>query len=203
MAIDIGDIELCTRIIECGTDLETGFEGCSGCTPLLYSLHKSEYSISRYLVSQGCSIKGSTCEKWGTRGFTAFHYAAAYGDVDLLRLLLEKSPSDIFSNQDPIHPIHLAILQHNPECVKSILDHITQGTNYYTVVILHCTDETMILGKGRSPSDQLGTLDEALYRTVNEPVRANYFVRTWCGRPFPHDLTGATPLHIAARNGNP
>lgn len=110
MAIDIGDIELCTRIVESGTDLEAGIEGCLGCTPLLYSLHKGQGSISRYLVSQGSSIKGITCAMWETRGFTALHYAAAYGDVQLLRMLLEKGPSEVFLNHDPIHPIHLAIL---------------------------------------------------------------------------------------------
>ena len=203
MAIDIGDIELCTRIIQSGTDLEAGFEGCPGCTPLLYSLHKGQPSISKYLVSRGCSIKGSTCAKWETRGFTSLHYAAAYGDVELLRLLLERGPSEVFLNNDPIHPMHVAVLRNNVDCVKLILDHVSQGTNSNTVVFLHCTDVTVIPGKGRNPSDQLGTLEETLGRTVNEPVRAINFDRTWCGRPFPQDLTGATPLHIAARNGNP
>lgn len=69
-------------------------------------------------------------------------------------------------------------------------------------MILHCTDVTMILGKGRSPSDQLGTLEEALDRTVNEQVRGSNFARTWYGQPFPENLTEAKPLHIAARVGN-
>ena len=202
MAIDIGDIELCKRIIESGTDLEAGIEGCSGCTPLLYSLHKDQCSISRYLVSQGCSTRGSTCEMWGTRGFTALHYAAAYGDVELLVLLLEKSPSEVFLNLDPIHPIHLAILQNNDDCVKYILDHVSQGTNSYTVAILLCTDVTMTLGKGRSPSDQLGTLQEALGRILNVQVQDYDSGWNWNGEQFPMELITARPLQIAARNGN-
>ena len=137
MAIDIGDIELCTRLVESGTDLGADIEGCSGCTPLLYSLHKDQYVIAEYLVSQGATTAGSTCDLWGTRGFTALHYAAASGNVELLRLLLEKSPNEVFLNHNPIHPIHLAIWHSNADCVKFILDHVSQGTNSHMVVILH------------------------------------------------------------------
>ena len=100
-----------------------------GCTPLLYSLHKGEFAIAEYLVSQGASTTGSTCKLWHTRGFTTFHYAAASGSVELLRLLLEKAPSEIYISDDPLHPIHLAILKDNAECVKLVLDHVSQGMN--------------------------------------------------------------------------
>ena len=127
VAIDIGDIELCVRIVESGTDLNSGIEGCPGCRPLLYSLHHGELAIAEYLVSQGASIAGSTCEAWKTRGFSAFHYAAAQGSVELLRLLLEKAPSEIHASHDPIHPIHLAVLNGNTECVELMVDHVRQG----------------------------------------------------------------------------
>ena len=202
MAIDIGDLKLCTRIIQSGTDLEAGIEGCSGCTPLLYSLHRGQYSIARYLASQGCSTKGNTCGMWCTRGFTAFHYAAAYGDVELLRLLLEKSASEVLLNHDPIHPIHVAVLRNNVDCVKVILDHVSQGTNSNTVVFLHCTDVTVTLGKGRTISDPLGTLQEALDRIVNVQVRAYDTGWQLHGEGFPRDFTTARPLQIAASVGN-
>ena len=202
MAIDIGDIDLCTRLVQSGIDLGAGIEGCSGCTPLLYSLHTGQCSISKYLISRGCSIKGSTCGMWGTKGFTALHYAAAYGDVELLRLLLEKSPSEVLLNHDPIHPIHLAILQNNADCVKFVLDHVSQGRISYTVVILHYTDVIMILGKGRSPSDQFGTLQEALGRILNVQVRDYDSGWNWYDEQFPREFMTARPLQIAARNGN-
>ena len=99
-----------------------------GCTPLLYSLHKEQTAIATYLVSQGASTAGSTCETWPTQGFTAFHYAAARNSDELLGVLLQKSPSEIYVNDDPIHPLHLAVLEDNAECVKLILDHVSQGT---------------------------------------------------------------------------
>ena len=98
-----------------------------GCTPFLYSLHTMKYAIAEYLVSQGASIIGSTCGYWPTRGFTAFHYAAIADSVVLLRLLLEKAPGDIYSSHSPIHPIHLAVLNENAECVKLMLDHASEG----------------------------------------------------------------------------
>ena len=118
MAIDLGDSELCTRLVEGGADLKSGFGGCMGCTPLLYSFHKGQFAIAEYLISQGASIAGRVCEDWSTRGFSVFHYATGNGYVGLLRLLLEKFPSEIFLIKDPIHPIHYAILSDNAEGVN-------------------------------------------------------------------------------------
>ena len=202
VAIDLGDMQLCTRLVQNGIDLGAAIEGCSGCTPLLYSLHKERYAISKYLVSEGAIIAGSTCKLWASEGYTAFHYAAASGEAELLRSLLEKDPCEIFLDCDPIHPIHLAVLQNKANCVKCILDHVSQGTDSNTVVSLHCTDVTMTLGKGRSLSDQLGTLQEALGRIVNVQVRDYNSGWQWYGEDFPRNLTTARPLQIAASVGN-
>ena len=202
LATDVGDIKLCTRLVHEGVDYESGIEVCKGCTALLYSLHKRQYAIAKYLIYQGATTAGSTCDLKKTIGYTALHYAAAYGQSELLRLLLAKSPNEIYLNHDSVHPIHLAILRGDADCVNLILDHISQGTNSYSVVILHCTDVTTILGKGRSFSDQLGTLQEALDRVVNLQVRDESFVWYWNGKPFPSRFTSARPLHIAASIGN-
>lgn len=98
-----------------------------GCTPLLYSLRKGQHALSRYLVLKGASTAGSACEFCSTRGFTAFHYAAFSGLVELLRLLLKKAPSEIYVNRDPIHSLHYAVLENNTECVKLMLEHASQG----------------------------------------------------------------------------
>ena len=128
VAIDVGDINFCARLVQEGVDLESRIEACKGCTALLYSLHNRQYAISEYLVSEGATTAGSTCDMGETKGYTALHYAAAYGQSELLRLLLEKSPNEIYLNHDPVHPIHLAVLQDNADCVNLILDHISQGT---------------------------------------------------------------------------
>lgn len=135
VAIKLGDLELCTRLVESGTDLTSGFDQCTGCTPLLYSLHNGKQAIAEYLVSHGASIAGNSCELRPTRGFTVFHYAAVW-NANLLGLLLEKAPSEIYAIQDPIHPIHLAVLNGNAECVELMLDHTSQGTGLALLKVL-------------------------------------------------------------------
>lgn len=128
IAIDLGDLQLCTRLVEGGTNLDTGLECCMGCTPLLYALPYGQDAIAEYLVSRGASIVGNACELRRTRGFTLFHYAAIW-NLELLRLLFEKAPSEIYVIRDPIHPIHLAVFRGDTDCVKLILDHASQGRN--------------------------------------------------------------------------
>ena len=134
MAIDLGDLELCKRSVESETDLKSGFGGCKGCTPLLYSFHNRKDAIAEYLISQGATIAGSICEDWPTRGFTAFHYTAIADSVVLLRLLLEKAPSEIYNSHSPIHPIHLAVLNDNTECVNLMLDHVREGKKASSII---------------------------------------------------------------------
>lgn len=200
--IDIGDIKLCTRIIQSGTDLGAGIKECSGCTPLLYSLHKGQYAIAKYLISQGATTAGRTCDMWATNGYTAFHYAAHCDDAELLRLLLERSASENFIDRRPIHPmhpIHIATLRGNADCVKLLLDHNSEGTNSYSIVFLRCTHMIIIIiGKGRAVSDQLGTPQEALDRKVNVQVRSDGHSWYPSGAPFPIGNKPLRPLDIAA-----
>lgn len=205
IAIDIGDLELCTRLVENGIDLVSGFGGCPGCTPLLYSLRKQQHAISEYLVSQGASTAGSTCEDFSSRGFTVFHYAAVLGSVELLRLLLEKAPSDLHTSHDPIHPLHLAVLEDEAECVKLMLDHASQGMNAFSYRSIQYNNGNTYIGKGRTFSDSLDTLQEAVGRIVNMQVRGGMLRWSWeaaPGKGFPKALMTATPLHIAANKGN-
>ena len=136
LAIDLGDLELCTRLIQDGMDLAYGFEECKGCRPLLYSLSRGNVDIARYLVAEGASTAGRTCDSSETRGFTVFHFAAGLGSAELLWSLLEKAPDEIYSNRDPIHPLHLAIMAGAEECVKLMLDHVRLGNRPFPHQIL-------------------------------------------------------------------
>ena len=106
-----------------GADLNTGFLSCLGCTPLLYSLHKGQPGIAEYLVLQGASISGRTCESYDTRGYSVFHYASSRNFHELLSILLWKHPTALQDIPDLVHPLHLAILNKATECVRLMLRH--------------------------------------------------------------------------------
>lgn len=117
-------------MIEDGSDLDRGLGGCSGCIPVLYALHHGNPSIAELLVKKGASFSGETCSDWTTRGYTPFHYAASYGYIDLLRLLLEASSKfGLVHLQSPVHPIHLAIAGGNTDCLKLILEYLWTGSD--------------------------------------------------------------------------
>ena len=127
LAITIGDYELCKRLVEDQENINTGFPACSGCTPLLYSLHLRRFDIAEYLLSHGAAVGGKTCESYPTRGFTAFHYAAAFGPTKLLALLLDRAEESPSQFCRPIHPLHLAVLNNHIKCVKLLLENSVKG----------------------------------------------------------------------------
>ena len=71
--------------------------------------------IAEYLVRNGASIAGTSCELWSTR---VFHYAASYG----YSKLLDRSTQGYLDLDDPIHTIHLAAANRHADCVETIVD---------------------------------------------------------------------------------
>ena len=112
--------------------MDAGYEDCLGCTPLLYTLHCHSHKaeeIAVYLVSQGASIRGNSCKKVANKDYSAFHYAASLGFVNLLRLLLEKDLEGLSQYSIPFHPIHLAIANGHTVCVQIVLDYARKCPN--------------------------------------------------------------------------
>ena len=130
VAIEEGDLDLCQKLVEYGENLDSGFRSCLGCTPLLYSLHHARSEVSKYLVLQGASIAGETCDLWLTVGYTAFHYAARYGYLELLRELL-KRPTEISLQRLNPNPIHLAIQYGHTECAQILIEHAEKGMHIF------------------------------------------------------------------------
>ena len=132
LAITIGDYELCRRLIGGKENIHAGFPSCSGCTPLLYALHLARSDIAKYLLSQGATMTGKTCQGYKTHGYTAFHYAAVHGDEEFMRELLDSKQDDISQHCHPIHPLHLAVLNNRIGCVKLLLENASgKGSLFY------------------------------------------------------------------------
>lgn len=136
VAIELGDLELCQRLVESDAKLNCGFGGCSGCTPLLYSLQRDQLSIPRYLISQGALLEGETCKDFKTRGYTVFHYAVAHRSSTILRLLLEKSSRGCLDTYHPVHPIHIAAACGSSECIEEIISHVTRGKRFLSRTLM-------------------------------------------------------------------
>lgn len=128
LAIDLAELELCKRAVEDGASLSVGFRECQGCTPLLYALHRSplkqaQLDIVELLVVRGASIEGTACNLCKNKGFTVLHYAATFGYLQLLQMLLNKHPMAMIELRTAVHPIHLACFWGHLGCVELMVNH--------------------------------------------------------------------------------
>lgn len=128
VAIEKVDIELCKRLAYEGTSLSTCFDECDGCTPLLYLLQQSPFrndqiEMTEFLILQGASIEGAAGHRWSRDWYTVWHFITEFGYTRLLQILLHKYPSSLFELETIIHPLHLAVLNGNYQCVQLILHH--------------------------------------------------------------------------------
>lgn len=147
MAIEAGNLHRCQRLVQGGADINLGYASCAGCSPLLYALHGGRFEIAHYLVVQGASVTGVTCNLWSTQGYTAFHYAASCGQVMLLKVLLEKASKVISQFETDVHPIHVAIANGHLDCFEAIMDYSRKG--YFPFLVSTFPFTLLILSRNR------------------------------------------------------
>jgi len=133
VAIETQDLDLCQRVVQEGADLILGYPSCDGCTPLLYSLHHENTEIASYLIEQSAEIAGEACAKYGSRGYTAFHYAASFGWVGILTLLLERASKHFVRLHSAVNPLHLAVANGQVECCRLMLGFLEKGKTCSTI----------------------------------------------------------------------
>lgn len=126
VAIDRADIGRCKKIVENGASLNLGFSECQGCRPLLYALQnvprsRVRYEIVEFLAMRGASIEGLSCGLSAPKGRSVLHYAAEFGYLELLHILLDKHPMAIFELRTTVHPIHLATEHGHLDCVEYLV----------------------------------------------------------------------------------
>ena len=127
VAIKLGDLPLCKRIVQQGVDLKAGYRDCDGCTPLLYSLRLRKPAIAEYLALEGAAPTGQACHYFNPLGLSVFHLAAKHNYLELLRILLERHLNQYLHLTDPIHPFHLAICFQATQCVFLMISYIGKG----------------------------------------------------------------------------
>lgn len=127
LAIELGDVELCQALMEDGVSTDIGFSELGGDTPVLYAFSLGNFEIAECLITNGASIAKCSSGTSMFKGYTAFHHAASAGNVQILRILFDKSPHGIMACCQSVHPIHLAISGGHAECVELIIDHARKG----------------------------------------------------------------------------
>ena len=126
-AIELGNLEICRRIIQEGVDLDAGYPDCNGCTALLYCLHRQKPKIAEYIAIQGASPVGKVCGHCNPDGLSGFHLAASLNYSGLLKILLELQSSQYRNLKHSAHPLHSAVMNQAAECVALIIDHAENG----------------------------------------------------------------------------
>ena len=126
-AIDLGNLDICRRIIQEGVDLDAGYSDCDGCTALLYCLHRQQPQIAEHIALRGASPVGKVCRHYNFEGYSAFHLAAFLNYTGLLKILLDHQPSQYQNLKHPAHPLHAAIQSQAAECVELMISHAKNG----------------------------------------------------------------------------
>jgi len=227
VAIAVGDLCMCKRVVQQGVDLDAGYQNCNGCTPLLYSLQLEQPVIAEYLALEGAAPAGKICPDFNPSGFSVFHLAAMRNHFELLRILLERHPNQYLHLTDAIHPFHLAIVYQATECASLMISHIGRSSSKAHRLSIRLT----ILTEGTSTSAashqyakgcayhlanlRVGILDVSfnldILRSNDTPLLLATAVKTHkiarllleAGSLVDEgDLTHKTPLHHAASLGD-
>ena len=126
-AIDLGNIDICRRIIHQGVVLDAGYPDCDGCTALLYCLHRKKPEIAEHIAHQGASPVGKVCGHYNPRGDSVFHLAASLNYSGLLKILLELHSDEYWNLNHPAHPLHFAVQSQATDCVELMIIHAEKG----------------------------------------------------------------------------
>ncbi|KAL8797279.1 MAG: hypothetical protein Q9195_000432 [Heterodermia aff. obscurata] len=207
-AIDLGNLDICRRIIQEGVDLDAGYSDCDGCTAFLYCLHRQKPKIAEHIALRGGSPLGKVCRHYNPHGYSAFHLAASRNYSGLLKILLELQPSQYRNLKHPEHPLHLAVLSQAAECVDLMLCHAENEDLLASPSLYNCTKKAIHqLVNLRVCAGPTGSVTSARYGetplTIAAKSEAIKITRRLLEAGALVDLTNfahETPLHIAAQN---
>ncbi|THU52815.1 hypothetical protein C4D60_Mb10t07910 [Musa balbisiana] len=124
---------------------------------------------------------------------SALHIAAANGRVEVLSMILNRSVSPDVLNRDKQTPLMLAAMHGKIECVQKLLDSGANILMFDSVNGRTCLHHAAYYGH----SDCL--------RAILSAAKSTHVASSWGFARFVNvsDGTGATPLHLAARQKRP
>ncbi|KAL3728073.1 hypothetical protein ACJRO7_032771 [Eucalyptus globulus] len=144
-----------------------------GETPLIHAARQGHTDTAKYLLERGANPDIPS-----DLGVTALHHSAGIGDIELLKFILSKGV-DIDSQSDAGTPLIWAAGHAQPDAVKVLLEHHANPNAE--------TDDNI--------TPLLSSVAAGSVECLKLLIQAGASVNISAG--------GATPLHIAADNGNP
>ncbi|XP_030534830.2 ankyrin-1 [Rhodamnia argentea] len=144
-----------------------------GETPLIHAARQGHTETAKYLVERGANPDIPS-----DLGATALHHSAGIGDIELLKFLLARGV-DIDSQSDAGTPLIWAAGHAQQDAVKVLLEHHANPNTE--------TDDDI--------TPLLSSVAASSVECLKLLIQAGANVNISAG--------GATPLHIAADNGNP
>ncbi|KAK5046977.1 hypothetical protein LTR84_006919 [Exophiala bonariae] len=134
-AIEIGDQNVIDLIYSEDSPVFSPCQICGECDLFIHALTHDEHIAFR-LLKRGYKVIGVQDPRHHGYARTALHICAEKGHLRLLEAILDRAPFLLFLDTE-VHPIHLAILHNQNECLRVILDrrhacwnsvHAGQGT---------------------------------------------------------------------------
>ncbi|KAL6637601.1 hypothetical protein ACP70R_025173 [Stipagrostis hirtigluma subsp. patula] len=208
-----GKMDTCKHLVEhLGFDVNSDASDGSGMTPLDCAVSHGKVIAVRYFLAKGADLNMQDC-----KGFAPLHYAAKQGYDGIARLLLSRGASvDLFSSEGT--PLHVAashgkagvmqiLLEHHANPDKVSADLCTPLAEVLCaapirVPVSACLKCLELLVKAGADFDLINPdtpLVIATSKGLTECVQ--YLLEVGADANIPHNMSGRTPIEIAAMSG--
>lgn len=147
------------------------------------------------LATQDVEVNAITCNQHPEAGFDALHYAAIFGNLVLLKLILSKG----YTNTPFVHALHIAVDAGKLDCVKAILDFYQFKTPTFNSLEYSNTTNGQSLSQPKNQNLDSSIID----------IQIKGVPDAWPGSDImnAHIVSAQTPegwtsLHVAIDNGD-
>ncbi|KAK2161285.1 hypothetical protein LSH36_119g07020 [Paralvinella palmiformis] len=178
VAAEVGDLQILNMLISAGA--RVNIPNDYGMTPLCAVCLQNNSQVAFRLLEAGAGLKVNLADN---RGSIPLHYAARFGNTDVMEALIEKGSELNVINDHFESPLHLAVRNCHMKAVEVLIDHgcdVNACDSRGLVTALHtavnsCTDEgvfsdilsTLIKGGCVLDSCAFVSMETPLFRALN------------------------------------
>ena len=107
-AVQDGNLDQIEKLLESGTDVNTSSQGLPG---IIQSVINGNIEVVQFLIEKGVNVNQLESYNGNAGGWTALHYAAESGNMNLVRLLLENGADPTQADISGMTPYDSAKIQ--------------------------------------------------------------------------------------------